>query len=217
MRALLVKEDRLAASPLSRLFLVFCAMTMLPGYPILTGAVFVCLGLFYSVQGVKENRDVLYTLLLPVTRAEAVRAKFSFCIRIEAVGFGIMAALTVLRLTLLRNFGPYVNNALMPANPVFLGFVLLIFAVFHRIFLCGFFKTAAAAGGPFLRFFIAALLLVGAGEALHRLPFLRILAETGLRPLLVQSGVLLVCMLLYFLLTRAAISRSIKRFEALEF
>ena len=93
MRALLVKEDRLAASPLSRLFLVFCAMTMLPGYPILTGAVFVCLGLFYSVQGVKENRDVLYTLLLPVTRAEAVRAKFSFCIRIEAVGFGIMAAL----------------------------------------------------------------------------------------------------------------------------
>ena len=44
MKNLLNKEIRLAASPLSWLFLVFGLMALIPGYPILVCAFFICFG-----------------------------------------------------------------------------------------------------------------------------------------------------------------------------
>ena len=217
MKALLFKERRLASSPLSWIFVAFSAMTLLPGYPILTGALFVCLGMFYSVHGARESNDIPYSLLLPVEKRDIVRVKFIYCRRIEAAAFCLMAALTALRLTLLRNFPPYLTNVLMPANPVYLAFVLLIFAAFHMFFLAGFFKTCKAVGRPFLRFLIASVLLIAAGETLHHLPGLQILSDTGLRPLLVQSAVLAVAMVVYALVSLLAQRSSIRRFEAINF
>lgn len=43
-------------------------MTMVPGYPILVGAFFVCFGVFQSFQNACVNNDILYTVLLPVKR-----------------------------------------------------------------------------------------------------------------------------------------------------
>ena len=51
--SLLNKELRLSASPLTYLFTLCAASALLPGYPILVGALLVCLGLFYSLHGVK--------------------------------------------------------------------------------------------------------------------------------------------------------------------
>ena len=46
MRSLLIKEMRLSASVLSYAFIVFGLMFLLPGYPILCGVFFSCLGIF---------------------------------------------------------------------------------------------------------------------------------------------------------------------------
>ena len=54
MKKLLIKEFRLAASPLSFVFTAAALMTMLPGYPILMSAFFICLGLFYSFLNARE-------------------------------------------------------------------------------------------------------------------------------------------------------------------
>ena len=94
MTKLLNKEFRLAASPLSWIFLVAAAMTLLPGYPILMGAFFVCLGIFQSFQNAREANDVLYTVLLPVRKADFVRAKYAFTCCIELIAFVLTAALT---------------------------------------------------------------------------------------------------------------------------
>ena len=217
MKALLYKERRLASSPLSWLFVLFSGMTLLPGYPILTGALFVCLGLFYSFHGALENNDIFFSLMLPVEKADIVRVKFIFCWRIEAAAFGIMAVLTALRLTLLRDFAFYLSNVLMPANPVYLGFVLLLFGAFHLLFLAGFFKTCRSAGRPFCRFLIAALLLVSLGESLHHIPPLSVLAETGVRALLIQIAVFVFSAILCVLSSRLALKKSLKRFESIEF
>ena len=53
MKKLLSKEIRLAASPLSWIFLVATLMMLLPGYPILMGAFFVCFGVFHSFQNAR--------------------------------------------------------------------------------------------------------------------------------------------------------------------
>ena len=76
MTKLLNKEFRLCASPLSWIFLIAAGMTLLPGYPILVGAFFVCFGVFHSFQNAREANDVLYTVLLPVRKRDFVRAKF---------------------------------------------------------------------------------------------------------------------------------------------
>ena len=196
MKNLLIKEFRLAASPLSFVFLAGALTTLLPGYPILVGAFFICFGVFHSFQNAREANDTLYTALLPIQKGDFVRAKFAFTCLIQTAGFLLCAALTALRMTTLSAAAPYVNNALMNATPLYLAFVLLIFAEFNLLFLCGFFRTAYKIGLPFLRFGIAALLTVGAAETLHHLPGLSFLnapagERIGLQLLLLAAAALL--------------------------
>ncbi len=170
MTKLLNKEFRLACSPLSWIFLVAVGMTLLPGYPILMGAFFVCFGVFHSFQNAREANDVLYTVLLPVRKRDFVGAKFAFTCCIQLIGFVGMAALTALRMTALSGGKAYLTNALMNATPLFLAFALLIFTAFNVFFLGGFFRTAWKLGMPFLAFGIATFLLIVVGEALHFIP-----------------------------------------------
>ena len=215
MKTLLNKERTLAASPLSYWFLVFTVMTMLPNYPILVGTVFVCLGLFYSFQSTRETNDILYTALLPVRKGDVVRAKYAFCCEIEGIAFGLMAALTAVRMTLLREVEVYAQNAMMNANPVYLAYALLIFMLFNVIFLRDFFKTAYQIGRPLVGFMVASFLLVAAGETLHHIPGLLFLnsMEEGMG---IQAAVLAAAILIYVLETRGACSQAVKSFEALD-
>ena len=93
MKNLLNKELRLATSPLAWLFLIFSVMTFIPGYPILMGCFFVCLGLFQSFQNARESNDILYTVLLPVRKADAVKAKYISVCFFEILALLLMAVL----------------------------------------------------------------------------------------------------------------------------
>ena len=53
----------------------------------------------------------------------------------------------------------YRNNALMNANPFFLGMALLMFGMFNMIFVGGFFKTAYRFSKPFVTYIIVCFLL----------------------------------------------------------
>ena len=165
MKSLLNKEIKLAASPLSWFFLAGALMTMLPGYPILMSAFFICMGLFQSFQNARESNDVLYTALLPVRKRDFVRAKYAFSCLVQMIGFLLCAVLTAVRVVFLSTASAYVGNALMNATPVYLAFVLLIFTAFNALFIGGFFRTGYKLGMPFLYFGIAAFLLVSVAEA----------------------------------------------------
>ena len=182
MKNLLNKEIRLFSSILSYLFIAFAFMTLIPGYPILLGGFFVCLGIFQSFQSIRETSDILYTVLLPVDKADAVKAKYIFVCFIEIIAWVIMAALTVLRMTALKDTGPYASNPLMNANLVYLGLAAVMFALFNTVFLGGFFRTGYKFGKPFVLYIVCAMLLVGLGEALHHVPGLGWLDKTDPSP-----------------------------------
>lgn len=133
---------------------------MIPGYPILIGAFFVCFGLFYTFQSGRENNDVLYSVLLPISKTDAVTARYLFCCMIEAISFLLMLILTVLRMTLLPDAAPYAENPLLNANPFFLAFSLLVMLAFNALFIPGFYRTGWKIGKPLIIFGIATLLLV---------------------------------------------------------
>ena len=160
MIRLLKKEMKLAASPLSYLFIVFGLMAFVPGYPILVSAFFLCLGLFQSFQAAREANDITYTALLPVAKADVVRAKYLFCGFIQLCYFMLTVAVTLIRMTVLSEAAVYRSNPLMNANLVYLGFVLLILGLFNGIFIGGFFRTAYQFAKPFVAFIVAAFLVV---------------------------------------------------------
>lgn len=216
MNKLLRKELKLSASPLSYLFIAFGLMTLIPGYPILVGAFFISFGIFQSFQAAREANDILYSALLPISKADVVRSKFTFSVFIEMCGFSVMTIMTVLRMTVLADSVVYRSNALMNANLIFLGFALLIFGCFNAIFICGFFKTAYKYGKPFILYILVAFIIIGIAETLHHIPGFEAVNSFGFENMLLQLVGLIFGAVSYVLLTFVALKKSIKRFEIID-
>ena len=215
-RKLLGKEIKLAASPLSWLFTAFALMTLIPGYPILVGSFFVCLGLFQSFQSSRENNDILYTVLLPVSKTDAVKAKYRFVVLIQMIAFAISAVITLLRLTLMTKATPYVTNPMMNANQAFLAYMLVIFALFNWLFLCGFFKTAYKFGASFILFIVVSFIVVIIGEVLHHIPALEFLNCTDTLCDKRMWIILAAGIVFYGLVTFVSCRVAMKRFERVD-
>ena len=216
MNALLKKEMRLSALLLTYLFIGFAFMTMLPGYPILCSVFFINLGIFQSFQSAREANDIVFSALLPVAKRDVVRGKYQFSVMIELCGFALMAALTIVRMTALSDAAVYRQNALMNANPFFLGCALVIFGVFNLIFLGGFFRTAYSLGKPFITYIIVNFLLIGIAEALHHFPGMEALNAFGFDHIGLQLLTLLAGAMLYILLTVMSYNKACENFERID-
>ena len=200
MIKLLRKEIQLAASPLSYFFIGFGLMAFVPGYPILVGSFFVCLGLFQSFQTAREANDLTYTALLPVAKRDVVRAKYAFCCFIEICYFTLTGAVTLIRMTLLSNAAVYRNNV----------------GLFNAIFVGGFFQTAYKFAKPFVKFIIAAFAVVGLGETLFHIPGLAALNAFGFAHMGLQLGILALGILLFSGLTVLSKHRAMRNFERID-
>jgi len=216
VKDLLTKELRLAMSPLTALFLLAAALTLVPGYPILLGAFFACMGIFQSFLAAREANDTLYTVLLPVRKSDFVRAKYAFCCLFELLAFAIMAALTALRMTALAGAAVYRTNALMNATPLFLACALVIFAEFNAVFLGTFFRTAYNVGVPFFLFIAVCMVTVFAGEAIHFLPGLAFFNAPAGDRMGLQLALLGGAAVLYAGVTALSCRASIRKFERID-
>ncbi len=216
MRNLLIKELRLSTMLLTYLFLGFALMTFIPGYPILCGAFFFCLGLFQSYQASREANDILYSVLLPVSKRDVVKGKYLAATVLQMAAFLLCAACTLVRMVFLSDAGVYEANALMAANLVYLAFVLLIFAAFNAIFIGGFFKTAYAIGKPFVIFIVINFIIIAIAEALHHLPGLDWIDTLDFSYAGGQTVILAAAAMIYTVVTVASCRISQNRFEKID-
>lgn len=212
MKKLLYKEMKLSANPLSHWFIAFSAMTMIPRYPILVGSFFICLGIFYTYQQVREYDDITYTVMLPVKKQDVVTAKYLFVLFIELIAFVLCALLTIIRMKFLGNAAPYVTNPLMNANAAYLGYLLAVFASFNGIFLAGFFKTAYKIGKPFILFCVVGSIIIFMGEVLHHIPGLENLNDPANLSIL-QVAILAIGITVFMLCTWFSYKKALKDFE----
>ncbi len=216
MKELLKKEFTLTAGTVTYLFIAFGLMAFIPGYPILVSAFFVCLGIQITFQFAREHNDVLYTVLLPVNKSDAVKARYLFCVCIQMMSFLVSSVVAALRMTALREVTVYKENVMLSANLTFLAFMLIIFMLFNVIFVGYFFKTAYKYGKGFVIFAIAAFIVVGIAETLHHIPGLEFLNAVSGSGVLIQIGVFGVGILLYAIGTLLSVNTSIKKFEKLD-
>lgn len=216
MSAILRKEMRLSALLLTYLFIGFAFMTLLPGYPVLCGVFFITLGIFQSFQSAREANDIVYSALLPIAKRDVVKGKYQFVMLIELSGFAVMMILTIIRMTVLADAPVYLNNALMNANPFFLGMALMIFGLFNVIFLGGFFRTAYNIGKPFIIYIIAAFIMTGVAEALHHIPGLEALNAFGFEHIALQMILLVSGGLLFAAMTLLSYHKACRDFERID-
>ena len=191
-------------------------MALIPRYPGLVGAFFICFGIFQSYQPARENNDILYSALLPVPKREVVTAKYLAALMFELLGLLLMALCVLLRLTALRAAPLYADSPLLPANFSYLGGALLVFTLFNTIFLGGFFKTAYKFGNPFVLFIILAFLLIMIIEILPHLPGLGFLAAAEGAGLRTQIWVFAACALIFAAGTALSLHLAQRRFEEID-
>ncbi len=204
----------LTASPKSYIFIAFALMAMIPQYPILLGAFFVCLGIFGSFQSGREAGDIFYTNMLPVAKRDVVISKYLFTIVIQMISWVLMFIFTEIRMVFLSDIVPYSINSLMNANYAYLGWNLIVFAAFNIIFVGKFFKTAYNIGIPFFCFCMVSIFIIAAGEALHFFPGMESLNDTHFA--VSQLWVLLSGIVFYITGTLLSLAVSIRRFEKID-
>ena len=216
MRNILRKEIRLSASILSFLFIAFGLMFFLPGYPVLCSVFFVTLGIFQSFQNAREANDIVFSALLPIAKKDVVKGKYLFVCFIELCALILMLAAVIIRMTVLSEAGPYRTNALMNANFFALGAAFLMFGLFNRIFVCGFFKTAYKFARPFVTYIVVAFLVITLAEALHHIPGLGALNAFGTDRMALQLIMLFAGIAAYVLITLLSYRKACRRFEQID-
>ena len=215
MKKLLYKEMKLSANPLSYWFIAFSAMTMIPSYPILVGSFFICLGIFHTYQQIREYDDVTYTVMLPVKKRDIVTAKYLFVLFIELTAFILCTLLTIIRMKILGTAVPYATNQLMNANMAYLGYTMIVFAVFNSIFLAGFFKTTYKIGKPFFIFCVVSFIIIIMGEILHHIPDLESLNNPS-NLSMPQVVIFAIGVVVFMLCTWLSYQKAVKDFEGID-
>ena len=132
------------------------------------------------------------------------------------ISFAISLVITLIRMTLMTQATPYVNNPMMNANQAYLAYILLIFALFNWVFLCGFFKTAYKFGAPFILFIVTSFILITVFEVLHHIPGLEFLNDTDAIGNVTMWIILAAAFAVYAIVTFIACRVAMKRFERVD-
>lgn len=214
MKALQSKNWRLAMSPVPLLFLLLSGLILIPNYPYYVTFFYNSLGIFMWMQSLRENRDTAYMMLLPVTKAEMVRARLRTVVQLELLQLLACVPFMVLR----ASYG-HLNNAVgIEANAAFLGLGLVQMGLFNLVFFPMHYRNAYDLGKPFLAASAAELFYIVLVEACdHVIPYMKTVCESyALSDQLRQWPMLLGGVAVFALLTMAAERSSVRRFEKVD-
>jgi len=216
MRDILRKEMKLSASMITYLFILFGLLFLVPGYPVLCSAFFVCLGIFQSFQNARESNDIVFSVLLPIAKKDVVKGKYIFVCLIEACGFLFMILSVLIRMTVFRESAVYRANALMNANLFALANACIIFGLFNLLFVGGFFRTACKFARPFVSFIAGAFAVIVIAETLHHVPGLEMLNAFGFEHFAFQVSLLAGGIIISALITFCSYRKACDHFERID-
>jgi hypothetical protein len=212
MKQLLSKELRLAVHPTCWIFLALSAMVFIPNYPYYVIFFYTGLGIFFTCLTGRENQDVLFTLLLPVSRRQLVAGRMGAAMTVEVCQLAITAVCIPLRG--LTGLGE--NAAGMEANLALLGLSLGMLGLWHLVFFPMYYKNVRRVGVSFLVSSAVEFLYIVLVETLaHVNPFFRDTLDTADPEFLGQKlAVFAAGLAVYALLTALSCRISCKNLEA---
>lgn len=209
--AVLKKELFLSTHPALYLFALLGLMTLIPSYPTIVGIGYVALAVLQADGVRRSNKDLEFTLLLPVKRSFVVVGKSLFVIAIELLTLVFAAVGAVLAFII----SPAGNAVSIDPNFAFFGIALICLGIYNAIYISGFFKTGYKTGLPtlfgtlgFLAFYTVAELVVNLVPTL-----ITTIDGYGANGFIARLIVFIVGLAVYALLTILGIRAGQKNFE----
>lgn len=213
MKHLFYKELKLAVHPTMWLFFALTALVLVPQYPYYLVFFYSCLSVFFTCLQGRENRDYLYTALLPVKKRDVVRSRFLTVVFFQLLQMIVTVPLAIVSIRINPLGG---NSGGIEPNVAFFGLSAIMLGGFNLCFLPAFYKTTQKVGRPLIYGggFITLFMVVA--EALAQFipgPISDFLDSTDPAIMKKQLPLLFVGLVLYGLFTLLAMRRSEKNFE----
>lgn len=211
MIKLFKKDWILAMHPATPMFLLLSCMVLIPNYPYSVIFFYTGLAFFFTCLSGRENRDVFYSLSLPVAKGDVVRARMLFLASLQ----GIQLLLVGVLLPVSQKIYPEGNAAGLRANLAFLAWGFVVYTVFNAVYFEIYYRKTEKVGISFVVASIAVFLCVTFEiVAKYAIPFVRDVLDTkdpeflGAKLAFLGGAVLLYAV--GFLLT---MKRAVKNFE----
>ena len=195
MKDLMYKEFKLSVQPMTYFMFALSALLLIPHYPYFIALMYSFITISVMFSTCKEQKDILFTVLLPIKKSDAVRARVLSIMFIELLQIAVAVPFALIR----NYFLPEGSALLMDPNVAFFGFVFIMFAVFNIIFLPGFYRTAYKIAVPMTVATIITMLYVTIVEVLIQIvPILKRTLDTLNSGMLIyQLPILLVGILIF--------------------
>ena len=143
---LLKKEFILCMHPMGYIMLLMSAFVLIPGYPYTVSCFYMGLAVYFICLTARENHDASYTLTLPVSREDAVRARILLCCCLETVQLVLMGLMILVKYAI----GTMPNPAGLDAGVALIGDGLITYAIFNMIFFPCYYRDISKPGKAFL-------------------------------------------------------------------
>ena len=199
--------------PVTPFLLLLSAMVLIPNYPYSVIFFYTGMALFFTCLSGRENRDVEYSLMLPVKKADLVRARMCFAVCLQVVQ---LVAAVLLGLLSQRLYAE--NAAGLEANLAFAGWGLVLYGVFNAVFFGIYYRNVEKVGLSFVAGSVAVFLCVVLEiVATYAVPFVRDVLDTKdpehLPEKLAALGVGAVVYALSFFLTQRSAVRNFEKMD----
>ncbi|NLI54840.1 MAG: hypothetical protein GX417_11080 [Clostridiales bacterium] len=211
MKNLLNKEFRLVISPLYFLVTLFGALVLIPQWVFFIAPMYLLfVALPNIIQFSKTQKDMEFTMLLPVRKSDAVRARILAFALLQTAQVLVVAIFAALNITLYHT-----PNFFIDPNVAYIGCVFAMFGLFNVVFFPMVYKTAYRLAAPLIvALTLAFLFATGIELLVVTVPAAtRVLDGISRDALIGQIPVLLCGIAAFVLLTWASMRASIKRFE----
>jgi len=208
---LLNKEFRLVISPVYFLITLFGALLLIPQWVFFIAPMYILfIALPNIIQYSKTQKDIEFTLLLPVRKGDAVRSRILAIAILETAQVLVTAIFAALNITLYHT-----PNFFIDPNVAYIGCVFAMFGVFNAVFFPMLYKTAYKLAVPLITALTLTILFAAGIEFLVvSVPAAtRVLDGISRDALIGQIPVLAGGAAAFMLLTWFSIRVAVRRFE----
>jgi|GEM_PF-434101 len=216
MYNLLIKELKLGVNPIFYVLpFVTGALMLVPGWLYFVVFLYFCsITIPNMFAGYKTQNDLMFSMMMPVTRKDIVKAKVAVIVILEllhviaAVFYGMMST----RL--------YPNLIYFFFKPTigFWGLCFVMLAIFNLIFISMFYKTAYKYGAPTTAAIIGAVLFAGGAEwlGINNAAVFDLFKGAGADNTAIQLSILIGGIVLFAVFNLVAYHIAITRFKKVE-
>ena len=150
MKNLLLKEFKLCILPINYIFLIFAVILIIPNYPCYVSFFYLLLNTFWIFKNGDLNKDLQYSLILPIRKSDIVKARVMSVAIYEIVFFILSIPFAILNHKLV----PQGNNAGICSNFAFYGLVMIVLTISRFCFFTIYYKKAEKREKPLVVSFV---------------------------------------------------------------